>query len=144
MYTVLLILTVLAQPQSVPTQTVSDSILEVRVSAIASTLRCPVCQGLSIEDSPDTLAREMRGVVRDQLKAGRTPQQVKAYFVAKYSEFVLLQPEPRGFNLMVYILPVVALLGGAVVIVSVARKWSRAGDRSLATVSELEEEVEHR
>jgi cytochrome c-type biogenesis protein CcmH len=102
-----------------------DSVLEARTREVASILRCPVCQGLSIQDSPSPLAQEMRGVVRDQLRAGRTPQEVKAYFVSKYGEWILLQPTARGFNLAVYILPVVMLLGGIVLIVVLARKWSR-------------------
>lgn len=90
-----------------------DSALDATVSRIASQLRCPVCEALSIEDSPTELAREMKGVIRDQLAAGRTPGEVKAYFVDTYGEWVLLQPEASGFNLLVYVLPLLAILGGA-------------------------------
>jgi cytochrome c-type biogenesis protein CcmH len=142
MLAVLIAATLFLQQPIAPV-TPEDSLLEARVSALASTLRCPICQGLSIEDSPAPLAKEMRAVVRDQLKAGRTPAEIKAYFVAKYSEFVLLQPEPRGFNLTVYILPVVLLLGGVVLVVRVARKWSRGASGVLAA-SEVEQEPEFR
>jgi cytochrome c-type biogenesis protein CcmH len=67
----------------------------------------------------------MRGVVRDQLAAGRTPDEVKDYFVAKYGEWILLEPEPRGFNVLVYILPIAAVLGGIAVVVVAVRRWSR-------------------
>jgi cytochrome c-type biogenesis protein CcmH/NrfF len=60
-----------------------DSVLEARTSAVASQLRCPVCQGLSIQDSPSDLSQQMRSLVRDQLAAGKTPDEVKAYFVSK-------------------------------------------------------------
>ncbi len=99
--------------------------LEQRTSAVASTLRCPVCQGLSIQDSPSELAVQMRGVVRDQLAAGRTPDEVKQYFVEKYGEWILLEPEARGFNILVYILPVAAVLAGVAVVVVAVRRWSR-------------------
>ncbi len=99
--------------------------LEQRTSAVASQLRCPVCQGLSIQDSPSELAVQMRGVVRDQLAAGRTPEDVKQYFVEKYGEWILLEPEAHGFNLLVYILPVVAVIAGAAVVVVAVRRWSR-------------------
>ncbi len=103
-----------------------DSALDAQTKALAAQLRCPVCQGLSLQDSPSELAQQMRAVIRDQLRAGRTPQQVREYFVSKYGEWILLQPEAHGFNLAVYILPVLGLLGGGVVIVLAARRWTRA------------------
>jgi cytochrome c-type biogenesis protein CcmH len=81
-----------------------------------------VCQGLSINDSPAELAIEMKGVVREQLAAGKTPQDVREYFIAKYGEWVLLEPDPRGFNLLVYLLPVLGVLGGALFIWSFVRR----------------------
>lgn len=102
-----------------------DAGLERRTSEIASELRCPVCQGVSVEDSPTELARQMRAVVRDQLAAGRTPDEVRAYFVDKYGEWILLRPKASGFNLVVYVLPWLALLGGFAVIVFAVRRWSR-------------------
>lgn len=103
-----------------------DSVrLEQRTSVVAAELRCPVCQGLSIQDSPSELALQMRAVVRDQLAAGRTPDEVKAYFVDKYGEWILLQPEPRGFNILVYVLPLAAVLTGIAVVVVAVRRWSR-------------------
>jgi Uncharacterized protein involved in biosynthesis of c-type cytochromes len=103
-----------------------DSVmLEQRTSAVASQLRCPVCQGLSIQDSPSELAQQMRGVVRDQLAAGRTPEEIKQYFTEKYGEWILLEPEAHGFNVLVYILPVAAVIVGALVVVVAVRRWSR-------------------
>lgn len=103
-----------------------DSVrLEQRTSAVASELRCPVCQGLSIQDSPSELALQMRAVVRDQLAAGRTPDEVKRYFVEKYGEWILLEPEARGFNVLIYVLPVAAVLLGAAAVVVAVRRWSR-------------------
>lgn len=103
-----------------------DSVrLEQRTSAVASELRCPVCQGLSIQDSPSELALQMRAVVRDQLAAGRTADEVKRYFVEKYGEWILLEPQARGFNVVVYVLPVAAVLLGAAAVVVAVRRWSR-------------------
>lgn len=103
-----------------------DSILEARTREVASVLRCPVCQGLSIQDSPSELSLQMKDVVRQQLKAGKSPDEVKAYFVSKYGEWILLQPKASGANLLVYILPIVLVLGGAFFIWMMVRKWSRA------------------
>ena len=104
----------------------ADSALEAAVRAVASQIRCVVCQGLSIQDSPSDLAREMKQVVRDQLAAGKTPDEVKEYFVARYGEWVLLDPPARGFNLTVHVLPILGLLVGAVVVGVLIRRWTRA------------------
>lgn len=106
-------------------QQASDSALDARTSAVAEELRCPVCQGVSIQESPSELAGQMRAVVKDQLRAGRSPDQVKAYFVSKYGEWILLEPKPRGFNLIVYALPAAVILGGLGVIVFAVRRWTR-------------------
>lgn len=102
----------------------TDSALEARTSAVASQLRCPVCQGLSIQDSPSELAQSMRAVVRDQLAAGKTPDEVKAYYVSKYGEWILLAPKPSGFNLLAYLLPVLVVLGGGLAIALAVRRWT--------------------
>src|SRR6186997_3175590 len=70
----------------------ADTALEARTSAVAATLRCPVCQGESIQESPSALAQQMRAVVRDRLRAGHTPDQIRAYFVSRYGEWILLEP----------------------------------------------------
>jgi cytochrome c-type biogenesis protein CcmH len=102
-----------------------DSVeLEKRTSAVAAQLRCPVCQGLSIQDSPSELAVQMRGVVRDQLGAGKTPDDVKAYFVDKYGEWILLEPKAQGFNILIYLLPIAAVLAGFGVIALAVKRWS--------------------
>lgn len=102
-----------------------DSILDAETKQVASQLRCPVCQGLSLQDSPSDLARQMRALVHDQLAAGRTPEQVKQYFISKYGEWILLQPEAHGFNLVAYILPAFVLLAGVVLVGTLARRWTR-------------------
>ncbi len=68
----------------------------------------------------------MRDLIREQLKAGKTPAEVEAYFISKYGEWILLRPEPKGFNLALYVLPGVMVLGGVGLIVVLARKWTRA------------------
>lgn len=111
-------------PAPAGAQAVAGRELEQQVRQVASQLRCVVCQGLSIQDSPSELARQMKAVVREQLAAGRSPDEVKRYFVDKYGEWILLAPEPEGFNLAVYLLPVVALLAGAGVVVVAVRRWT--------------------
>jgi len=105
-------------------ETAADSILEARTSALSSHLRCVVCQGLSIEDSPSELARQMRDIVKDQLRSGKSEEEVRAYFISKYGEWILLEPKARGFNLLIYVLPAFALLAGAGLIIRAVRRWT--------------------
>lgn len=102
----------------------SDTLLEARVRAVASELRCPVCQGESIQDSPSALAQEMRTIVREQLAAGKSPDDVKRYFTDKYGEWILLRPRAVGWNILVYVLPVIALLVGAAIVMRATRRWA--------------------
>jgi cytochrome c-type biogenesis protein CcmH len=104
-----------------------DSSLDARTRAVASELRCPVCQGVSIQDSPSQLAQEMRSIVRERLQAGETPDQVKAYFVSKYGEWILLEPKPSGMNLFLYALPALLVVGGVAGVGFLVRKWTRSG-----------------
>ena len=106
-------------------QAAADSVLEARTNAVATQLRCPVCQGVSIQDSPAELAQQMRDLVREQLRTGKSPDEVKAYFVSKYGEWILLQPRASGFNILIYALPVLAVVGGLVVVVVAMRRWTK-------------------
>jgi cytochrome c-type biogenesis protein CcmH len=113
-----------AGPAVAQAAAVADSALEARTTAVAATLRCPVCQGESIQDSPAELAQQMRAVVRDRLRAGESPEQIKAYFVSKYGEWILLEPRMTGLNILLYALPVVLVIGGIALVVVLVRKWT--------------------
>jgi len=102
----------------------TDAELDSLTRSVASQLRCPVCQGESILDSPASLAQEMRTLVRTQLAQGKSPDDVKAYFVSKYGEWILLAPPASGFTLLVYALPLAALLLGAAVVFFAVRRWT--------------------
>ena len=114
----------------------NDPVLEEKARQVASELRCPVCQGNSIQDSPSELAQEMKGVVRDQLASGKSPDEVKAYFVAKYGEWILLEPKASGFNLVAYLLPVVMIAVGGLVIWRAVAKWTSAAEPGDETAAE--------
>jgi cytochrome c-type biogenesis protein CcmH len=108
----------------VPPLVVAGAIPEEEVVAVAAQLRCPVCQNLSVADSPSEMAKEMRGLIRERLERGETQDEVMAYFVSKYGEWVLLSPRAAGFNLLVWILPFAAVLAGLVGVLLVVRRWS--------------------
>lgn len=119
--------------QGIPAGPPGDSLLEARTREVAAQLRCPVCQGNSIQDSPSELALEMKGVVREQLQAGKSPEDVKRYFVDKYGEWILLEPKAAGFNLVVYFLPVLGIVVGALVIWRAVNKWTTPPDAAEGT-----------
>ena len=102
----------------------ADSALEAQTRAVALTLRCPVCQGESIEDSPSDLARQMRAVVRERLRSGETPDQVKACFASKYGEWILLEPTMTGLNILLYVIPVLLVVGGLALVTFLVRRWT--------------------
>jgi cytochrome c-type biogenesis protein CcmH len=102
---------------------------EREIDAVARDLRCVVCQNLSVADSPSEMARQMRDLVRERLAAGETPAAVKAYFVARYGEWVLLSPPARGFGLLAWGLPLGAVAAGLVIAVVLLRRWSGGGVR---------------
>jgi cytochrome c-type biogenesis protein CcmH len=84
-----------------------------------------VCQGESIQDSPSELALQMRAVVRDRLRAGQSPDEIRAYFVSRYGEWILLEPKMTGLNVVLYVLPVIIVVGGLVMIVFLVRRWTK-------------------
>jgi cytochrome c-type biogenesis protein CcmH len=111
--------------------------VEDRMREIASELRCVVCQNLSVADSPSDLAREMRNLVREQVEQGKTREEIQRYFVSRYGEYVLLSPPKRGFNLLVWGLPFLAVVAGAGVVYVVARRWTGHAPAHPATVDPL-------
>lgn len=100
---------VVGAPKGAP---LTGAALDVRTEEVGGLLRCPVCQGLSIADSPATMATKMKARVRELLAAGYDEEQVLAYFERSYGEFVRLEPARRGINWLVWIAPPLALLGG--------------------------------
>jgi cytochrome c-type biogenesis protein CcmH len=103
---------------------------EDEVQAVARQLRCVVCQNLSVADSPSEMAHQMRDLIRERLATGERPEQVMAYFVQRYGEWVLLAPPARGLNLLLWLAPFGAVAGGLAVVLRLARRWQRAPNRS--------------
>lgn len=113
----------------------SEAELDRLSAEVADRLRCPVCRNQSILESPSELAREMQSVIRERLAAGESPEEVKAYFVSRYGEWVLLKPEPKGATLLVYVLPALAFLIGGGLVAWRLRRWAAdrgAGGRATA------------
>lgn len=113
-----------------------DPKLEAEVERIASQLRCPTCRALSLEDSPSGMAQEMRNLIREQLEAGKTSEEITAYFVDRYGEWILLKPKATGFNWTVWLLPIALLAGGFLFVIVTARRWVQKGQARAEALTE--------
>ena len=109
--------------------------LEAEAKHIAAVLRCPVCQGLSVGDSPSAMATNMRQQIRELVAAGFDEDQILSYFEASYGEFVRLQPPLRGVNWLVWIAPGLGLLLGLGVVSWVLRGASAETSETPAAVA---------
>ena len=114
-----------------------DPALEARARAISQDLRCMVCQNQSIDDSEAPLARDLRLLVRERLKAGDSDTQVVDFMVARYGEFVLLKPRMSWHTAILWGAPLTILIAGLFAIgFSVLR---RSGAPALPEVAALSE-----
>jgi cytochrome c-type biogenesis protein CcmH len=105
-----------------PGEALSDPKLETRARELSLELRCLVCQNQSIDDSHATLARDLRLLVRERIKAGDSDDQVRDYLVSRYGEFILLKPPLRVGTLLLWLSPFAVLLLGGTAIFMVARR----------------------
>ena len=139
-----------AQGPADPSKTASDN----EVNAIARKLYCPICENTPLDVCPTQACKDWRELIRQQLSQGWTEPQIVDYFVANYGPQVLAEPPPRGFSALVWILPVIGLLGGGVFLWRVLRRWqtrqpprdltvAEAGANSLDITPEVLERIEH-
>jgi cytochrome c-type biogenesis protein CcmH len=115
---ILLMLFVFVLPVSAvqPDEVLSDPALEARARALSLTLRCMVCQNQSIDDSDAPLARDLRVLVRERLKAGDSDTQIREFLAARYGQFVLLEPEKNSRTALLWLAPLLVLLAGVLVL----------------------------
>jgi cytochrome c-type biogenesis protein CcmH len=109
-----------------PGEQLADPALEARAREISDGLRCPVCRNESIDESHAEVARDIRLFVRERLMAGDTDADIMDAVVARYGEFVLLEPNADGANMVLWLAPLAMLLGGLGLGWSVIRKRSAA------------------
>jgi cytochrome c-type biogenesis protein CcmH len=106
----LLLPATLAWAQQTPEQ------IEARVQAISDMLRCPTCQGISVRDSEAAFSRQIKDKVRRMVEEGQSDEDIKAYFVSRYGEWILRAPKKEGIGLLLWLAPGAALLiaGGVI------------------------------
>jgi len=134
-----------------PPPAVSDD----QVNEIAEGMYCPVCENVPLDVCGTQACHQWRELIRQKLEAGWDEEQIKAYFVSQYGARVLAAPPASGFNRLVYIVPPILLLAGALLVVWVMRAWKVRTARGPhgaesspvleeAYVQRLEEELEKR
>jgi cytochrome c-type biogenesis protein CcmH len=115
------------------------------VHDIAAQLRCVVCQNLSVADSPSEMASQMRAIIRERLATGESPADVQRYFVDRYGEWILLSPPRRGFNLLVWLMPLAAVVLGLAATAALVWRWThrprRVGPPGAAVDAAMSERI---
>ena len=103
--------------------TVEEEILDVKTREIAKTLRCAVCQTESVWESNAELARQMRQLIREKLAQGQSPEEIKAYFLSRYGDYILLEPRKSGMNWLLWVGPFVLLAIGGILLYRTLGRW---------------------
>lgn len=105
-----------------PDERLPDPALELRAREVSKALRCVVCQNETIDDSNAELAKDMRILVRERITAGDSNEQVLAYMVQRYGDFVLLKPRMTPETFLLWFGPFLVLIIGGVVVLRRLRK----------------------
>ena len=106
-----------------PDEVLPDPAMETRARDISRELRCMVCQNQSIDDSDAPLARDLRLLVRERLKAGDSNNQVLDFLTARYGEFVLLRPRFTARTALLWLMPAALLVIGCFGLVLLGRRY---------------------
>jgi cytochrome c-type biogenesis protein CcmH len=121
-YILALFLTVAPAWAVQPDEMLADPVLEARARDISRDIRCPVCQGETIDDSNAPISRDLRLIIRERLVAGDTDAEVVDYIVARYGEGVLFNPPAEGVNLVLWLAGPALLLAGVAVALAAGRR----------------------
>ena len=117
----------LAQPamaQDLAEVSLADPAREQVALDLMDTIRCVVCQGQPISGSDAPMAGDMRRIIRERIAAGDRPEEVRAWLVSRYGDWVSFKPEVKPATLPLWLLPLAALLGGLVLVVRRLR-WKK-------------------
>lgn len=107
-----------------------------RVERLAAQLRCPTCQGLSVADSPASTARAIKEDLARRVDEGQSDDQIKAQYVDRYGEWILLRPRSSGVATLVWALPVAALVAAGAGLILAFRRWRAEPELSATPADE--------
>ena len=113
-----------------------------RFRKLSDELRCPTCQGLSVKDSEAGFSNSIKDKIRELMKNGKSDNEILAYFVERYGEWILRAPPKRGFNLVLWILPSAGILIGLFIVLFRSKRWVRQPEyEELASLTPEEERI---
>ena len=109
-----------------------------RAHAIADGLKCPTCRSQSVADSDAPVSKEIRADIVRRIEAGETDAEIRAYLIDRFGEDIVLNPPASGVSGLVWVLPVVALVGATAGLVVAFRRWK---DREVVSATEDDREL---
>lgn len=121
----LILFLLIISPSFLGAITVEEKELELRLREVAKKLRCTVCQNESIWESNAELARQMKGIIRERLEQGQSPQEIENYFLSRYGDYILLKPQKKGLNWLLWAGPFVLLFLGGFLLYRTLGRWVR-------------------
>lgn len=110
----------------------SDEI-EDRVRSISHQLRCPTCQSMSVKESDAGLSQNMKDKIREMLQEGMSEEEILRFFEDRYGEWILRSPKKQGFNLVLWLAPLVLLIIASLILVRTLLKRSRPAEKKQFT-----------
>jgi cytochrome c-type biogenesis protein CcmH len=113
-----------------------DELLRERYQALSFELRCPKCQNQNISDSNAPIAQDLRAQLYEQLHQGRSDQEIVDYMVARYGEFVLYRPRWNAVTFLLWLAPVLLLLGAAWILTASLRRRTAQGEAAALSAEE--------
>ncbi len=122
--------------------TTNEELLDTQTREIAKTLRCTVCQSESVWESNAELARQMRQLIRERLAQGQSPDEIRAYFLSRYGDYILMEPQKTGLNWVLWAGPFILLAIGALFLYHTVARWvaqtSSIKPEDLSPIDELQ------
>ena len=110
------------------------------VNAIARKLYCPVCESTPLDVCPTDACKEWRELIRAMLAEGKTEEEIFQHFENQYGARVLAEPPRKGFYWLIYVIPPVIILAGAVILFRSLKEWTNAGSGSEAETEEAQDD----
>lgn len=132
----LICLVLLGAAAADPAERLSDPAQEARARALFRDVRCLVCQSQSIDESDAELAHDLRQLIRQEIRAGESDDQIRAYLVSRYGQFVLLTPRFSPGNAILWVGPLLVVAAGAAVFFGRRRTAAPMEETSLSAEEE--------
>ena len=113
---------------------------QARFKKLSNELRCPTCQGLSVKDSEAGFSTSIKGKIRELMKQGKSDEEIMAYFVERYGEWILRSPPVSGFNIVLWVLPGVAIVTGLLWVLYRSKNWIEKPTKEMIGLTPEEEQ----